>query len=96
MSMNRTVGNLRIFRWALLVGRSLLATSLWAAPRNVILMIGDGMGMDTVIAAGAYKYGNAYHRLGGDQRLAMETLSDFYYCTTFSASGPGYDFTWDG
>ncbi|NLO74046.1 MAG: alkaline phosphatase [candidate division WS1 bacterium] len=94
--MNRTVGNLRIFRWALLVGLSLLATSLWAAPRNVILMIGDGMGMDTVIAAGAYKYGNAYHRLGGDQRLAMETLSDFYYCTTFSASGPGYDFTWDG
>lgn len=83
-------------RLLLVLTLSLQAGTLWAAPKNVILMIGDGMGRDTVTAAGAYRFGAAYHTFGGDQRLAMETLSGFYYCTTFSTSGAGYDFTWAG
>ncbi len=67
-----------------------------AAPVNVILMIGDGMGPDLVTAAGAYRYGDAYHAFGGEQRLAMETLTGRYYATTFSTGGAGYDFTWEG
>lgn len=74
----------------------LLAAAALAAPRNVILMIGDGMGPDSVYAAGAYKFGAAYHRFGGKERLTMETLKGHVYVTTFSADGKGYDFTWAG
>ncbi len=73
-----------------------LASSLvFASPRNVILMIGDGMGPDVVTAAGAYKYGTDYFKFGGKEKLTLETLSKHYYMTTFSASGKGYDYTWN-
>ncbi len=86
----------RVLRLLLVIGLSLLTAALWAAPRNVILMIGDGMGPDVVIAAGAYQFGAQYHAFGGDRRLALETLAGQYYATTFSTSGAGYDFTWAG
>jgi alkaline phosphatase len=81
-------------RALLLLVLSLLAVTLWAAPRNVILLIGDGMGPDIVAAAGAYQYGAAYHQFGGDKQLTMETLTGHYYATTFSTNGTGYDCTW--
>jgi alkaline phosphatase len=81
----------------LLVSVSLLvlAPALWAAPKHVILMIGDGMGPDSVYAAGAYQYGAAFHTFTGGQRLTLETLANHYYTTTFM-SGGSYDATWAG
>jgi alkaline phosphatase len=75
------------------LGVLLLAAAALAGARNVILMIGDGMGPDMVTATGAYRYGPAYHRFGGDKRLALETLAHHRYVTTF-ADGGKYDFTW--
>lgn len=79
----------------LLLAGMLLATGAGAA-RNVILMVGDGMGPDTVAAAGAYRYGAAHQRFGGRERLALETLAVHRYVTTGSTDGRGYDFGWDG
>ncbi|HEY3377072.1 MAG TPA: alkaline phosphatase [Armatimonadota bacterium] len=73
-----------------------LAVATVAAPKNVILMIGDGMGPVIVSATGAYLYGNDYHAFGGQKKLTMETLAGHYYATTYSTSGKGYDFTWQG
>jgi alkaline phosphatase len=73
-----------------------LATVLAAAPRNIILMIGDGMGPMIVTATGAYLYGTDYRAFGGTKRLAMETLAGHYFATTYSTSGQGYDSTWNG
>ena len=42
-------------RWLLLCCALLLALAVVGAPKNVILMIGDGMGPDSVYAAGAYR-----------------------------------------
>ncbi|MHB9022632.1 MAG: alkaline phosphatase [Armatimonadota bacterium] len=81
-------------RLVLLLLLTLLASALWAAPRNIILLIGDGMGPDIVTAAGAFQYGAQYHRFGGNKRLALEMLAGRYYATTYSTSGAGYDFTW--
>lgn len=75
---------------------AVLASAGFAAPKNIILMIGDGMGPDSVYAAGAYKYGNDFHLYGGKQRLTLETLKDHLYVTTYSADGNGYDFGWQG
>ncbi|HEX2948574.1 MAG TPA: alkaline phosphatase, partial [Armatimonadota bacterium] len=72
----------------------LLVVASFAAPKNIIIMIGDGMGPDIVAAAGAYKYGTAYHQFGGDKYLTLETLANHRYVTTFSNEGKGYDFTW--
>lgn len=72
-----------------------LAVALWAAPRNVILMIGDGMGPDIVTATGAYLYGADYSAFGGQKQLALQGLARHYYATTFSASGKGYNMTWN-
>ena len=75
---------------------AVLLSVAFAAPKNVILMIGDGMGPDSVYAAGAYRFGQDYHRFGGNEKLAMEALADALYCTTYSTNGHGYDFTWAG
>lgn len=79
----------------LVLALGLVSVASCAAPVNVILMIGDGMGSDIITAAGAYRFGAAYHAFGGDQRLVLETLPGPYYCTTFSTNGAGYDFTWE-
>ncbi len=77
------------------VALALLAVGC-ASPRNVILMIGDGMGPDSVAAAGAYRFGPAHRAAGGQERLALETLPYHCFVTTFSAEGKGYDPTWHG
>jgi len=92
---NPTRHAFRALRLLFVIGLTLLAAALWAAPRNVILMVGDGMGSDIVAAAGAYQYGARYHTFGGDQRLVLETLTGRYYTTTHSTNGAGYDFTWE-
>lgn len=74
----------------------LAALAALAAPKNVILMIGDGMGPDIVAAAGAYRYGAAHRAFGGDKRLALETLARHYFVTTYSTDGKGYDCGWAG
>jgi alkaline phosphatase len=74
----------------------LLASALWAGPKNIILMIGDGMGPDIVAATSAYVYGADAAEFGGAKKLALQTLARHYYATTFSTNGTGYDFTWDG
>lgn len=75
---------------------ALLLSAAFAAPKNITLMIGDGMGPDSVYAAGAYRFGQDYHRFGGNGKLAMETLAHSLYATTYSSEGRGYDFTWAG
>jgi len=75
---------------------AILLSAAFAAPKNVILMIGDGMGPDSVYAAGAYKFGKDYHLFGGNKMLAMETLQHHLYTTTYSSEGQGYDLTWAG
>jgi alkaline phosphatase len=73
---------------------TLLAGAMaWAGPKNVFVLIGDGMGPDEVWAAGAYKYGNDYHKFGGTKRLSMETLANHYFVTSYPISG-SYDPTW--
>ena len=37
----------------------MMVSTVWAEPRNVILLIGDGMGLEHVKAAGMYEYGLA-------------------------------------
>jgi alkaline phosphatase len=75
------------------------------APQNIILMIGDGMGLETVWAAGAYQYGADYHKFGGGEKLGFEKLTGFAWVTTyplnlsaFPTSDPrplvAYDPTW--
>jgi alkaline phosphatase len=76
-----------IRRVALLATLALLTVAAWAGPKNVIVMIGDGMGPDEVYAAGAYQFGPTYHMYGGDKRLAMETLTGMGYSTTYCAGG---------
>lgn len=66
----------------------LLTVAGLAAPKNIILMIGDGMGPDSVAAARAYRFG------AGRQKLAMEQLHIQLFATTFSANGAGYDAGW--
>ena len=75
------------------------------APRNIILMIGDGMGLESVWAAGAFQFGSAYHKFGGREKLSFEKLSGFAWVTTYPlnlSSSPtsdprplvSYDPTW--
>jgi len=85
-----------IMRVVLLALCALLLSAAFAAPKNIILMIGDGMGPDSVYAAGAYKYGNDYHFFGGKERMVMETPANHLYATTYSSNGNGYDFGWAG
>lgn len=73
-----------------------LAVLARGAPRNVILMIGDGMGPDIIAAAGACRFGNEHWKFAGQRKLTLETLGRHYYVMTCSASGKGYDFTWKG
>jgi len=89
----KTTMTLRVMLLALC---AMLVSAAFAAPKNIILMIGDGMGPDSVYAAGAYKYGNDYHLFGGEQKMAMETLANHIYATTYSGNGHGYDFGWAG
>lgn len=82
--------------FALLIMFIVLAISpCLAASRNIILMIGDGMGPDVVKAAGAYKFGSEYHAFGGQSYLAMERVKKHLYVTTFSVEG-SYDPGWNG
>ena len=53
------------------------------APQNVILMIGDGMGLESVWAAGAFQYGPDYYKFGGREKLTFEKLSGFCWMTTY-------------
>jgi alkaline phosphatase len=53
------------------------------AAQNVILMIGDGMGLESVWAAGAYQFGSDYHKFGGQEKLHFEKLSGFCWMTTY-------------
>ena len=93
MSLTLLTGITRRFSFVLL---ALIATAaIWAAPRNVIIMIGDGMSTDIIQATGAYLHGAEYHAFGGEKKLNMETLSQHYYVTTFSTNGKGYDTTWN-
>lgn len=75
------------------------------APRNIILMIGDGLGLETVWAAGAFQFGPDYHKFGGREKLRFELLSGFCWATTYPlnlSSAPtsdpkprvSYDPTW--
>jgi len=75
---------------------ALLLSAAFAAPKNVIIMIGDGMGPDSVYAAGAYRFGQDYSHFGGKSKMTMETLANSLYATTYSSEGHGYDFTWAG
>ena len=52
-------------------------------PQNMILMIGDGLGMESVWAAGAYQFGSDYHKFGGQEKLRFEKLSGFCWMTTY-------------
>ena len=54
-----------------------------AGPKNVILMIGDGMGFAAMEAASLYSYGE----LQGQPYWDYQVLA----CTTYSASGKGFD-----
>jgi alkaline phosphatase len=90
--MNR-YSTLRVLLLALC---ALLLSTAFAAPKNIILLIGDGMGPDSVYAAGAYKFGNDYHLFGGKEKMTMETLRHHLYVTTHSSNGHGYDFGWAG
>jgi alkaline phosphatase len=57
----------------------ILAVSLaWSEPKNVILLIGDGMGFEQVKAAGMYEYGS-----GGT--MLFETFPHKGQVTTYSA-----------
>ena len=59
-----------------------LAVSLFAEKKNVILMIGDGMGINSVNMCEEY--------LGVD--FPFTNWKDRLFCTTYSASCPeGYD-----
>ena len=89
--MKMTMRALVLAMCAVLVGAVALAT-----PKNVILLIGDGMSPESVWAAGAYKYGKDYHVFGGREKMAMETLTGHLYSTTYSSQGHGYDFGWAG
>ena len=57
-----------------------LAASALAAPRNVVLMIGDGMGFEHLKAASLYAY-------GAEGRLFMQQLPVNGRCTTDPAGG---------
>ncbi len=86
----------RVYRAS--VAGALLLGLLLALPvraKNIILMVGEGMGPDTVAAAGAYQFGKDYFRSGGAQRLSLETLANHAYVTTNSFEGAPYDFTWN-
>ena len=52
------------------------------APQNIILMIGDGLGLESVWAAGAYQFGSDYHKFGGKEKLNFEKLAGFCWMTT--------------
>jgi len=88
--------HLRRLKYLLILILTLFALqSANAAPKNIILMIGDGMGPDQVWAAGAYLWGKEYHKFGGSKKLMLETLTNHYYVTTYPISG-SYDPTWAG
>ena len=69
----------------------LVFSGLWAicplshagAPQNIILMIGDGMGQESVWAAGAYQFGSDFHKFGGKEKLHFEKLTGFCWMTTY-------------
>jgi alkaline phosphatase len=79
----------RITPLVLVVG--LLFSGLWGActlshagaPQNVVLMIGDGMGLESVWAAGAYQFGSDYYGFGGKEKLNFEKLAGFCWMTTY-------------
>ena len=54
-----------------------------AGPKNIILLVGDGMGFAQMEAASLYAYGE----LQGQPYWDYQVLA----CTTFSASGKGFD-----
>ena len=54
-----------------------------AGPKNIILLVGDGMGFAQMEAASLYTYGE----LKGQPYWDYQVLA----CTTFSASGKGFD-----
>jgi alkaline phosphatase len=67
-----------------LIGLWILVTPAGAGnPQNIILMIGDGMGLESVWATGAYQYGADYHKFGGREKLSFEKLSGFSWVTTY-------------
>ncbi len=78
-----------LFPWFWLIG--LFFSGLWGvctlshagAPQNVILMIGDGMGLESVWAAGAYQFGSDYHKFGGKEKFNFEKLAGFCWMTTY-------------
>lgn len=72
--------NKRFMRIALVLSLVLaFAQTGWTAPRNIVLMIGDGMGMAHVAAART--------ALGGpDGRLAMDSMTTTGFVTTHSAN----------
>ncbi|MEI7832364.1 MAG: alkaline phosphatase, partial [bacterium] len=93
--MDKSINRLLRLVAVLMLVMLLMSSDAKTAPRNVILMIGDGMGPDIVAAAGAYEYGADYHKFGGTKKLTMETLDKHFYMTTFAATGNGYDYTWN-
>ncbi len=60
-----------------------------AAPRNVILCIGDGMGFAQVDAAGYYLFGDDY--LEGDNRVVFQGMPHQARMTTYAADTPVTD-----
>lgn len=54
-----------------------------AGPKNVIVMVGDGMGFNQMEAASLYVYGESQAQPYWDFQVLA--------CTTYSASGKGYD-----
>ena len=57
-----------------------------AKPQNVILFIGDGMGLDQVFSAVANTYGQQLDEQGEPRKLSFEEFPVYGYITTFSAN----------
>jgi len=68
----------KYLRTASLICAFLVAFSFALPPKNVILLIGDGMGFEQVKAAGMYAYGSV-------GTLSFESLPYQAQCTTYSA-----------
>jgi len=62
-----------------------LETTITGKPKNVILFIGDGMGVAEVAAAACKEYGQELDADGNPGKLAFETFPAFGYLTDFSA-----------
>jgi alkaline phosphatase len=87
---------MKVSRLSNILVLAILLLPAFSTPKNIILMIGDGMGTEVVTAAGAYKYGKDYKSFGGKSILSMQTLTGHKYVTTYSSEGKGYDFGWNG